>query len=493
MGTLGKKYTGDLEPLEEPLWVLLHNRPFDDLDTRAARITRPDHRARGVFVEGIVPALNRGFNLEPNTFPRCYQFWPSLVKAYLEYRLENLEQGLNLPVTIGTCHRTLVITFYPVQHLMPVAISIGNAEYFIHPEDSDEEWDQPERALTAISQVGMANAVRKVDPSIHDIGDPSDLNNYLLDSGTTQHMTPRLVDLTDVVEGQNLGVEVADGHVIKCTTTGKIRIKMLDDNGDPLEVTLTDVMYVPGLSWRLFSVAKFARHGFHAMIHKSATTLYFIGNGKESPVTLQSVGGGKALAADLRVCDGTSTNTYHLIPCIRNRDHSAGARKLLSLEILHNRLGHRKCQTLLAAHEHGLWADAGVLMSSEVGCLDCGIATIRATARNKHPHTAATRAGEHMFLDVQYATPPQGLTHATTFPNYLLIVNAYSRYSQLYGLNHKGSADIIAALRKYQANHSHVREFGHLDIEKIRAVAGGGGSIQGCLLSTVLMQELNWY
>ncbi len=177
-------------------------------------------------------------------------------------------------------------------------------------------------------------------------------------------------------------------------------------------------MYVPGLSRRLFSVAKFARHGFHAMIRKNATTLYFRSNGKESPVTLQSVGGGKALAADLRILSpnnssgstesgNTTTSTensgYHSVPSIRNRDHSEGARKLLSLEMVHRRLGHRKCRTLLAASEHGLWSDAGVLMSAEVGCLDCGIATIRATARNKQPHTAASRAGEHLFLDIQYA------------------------------------------------------------------------------------------
>jgi translation initiation factor IF-1 len=118
----------------------------------------------------------------------------------------------------------------------------------------------------AISQTEKANVIRKKDPTISNIGDPKDLNNYLPDTSATQHMTPRLTDLTDTVEGQNLGVEVADRYVINCTTTGKIQVRMLDDNGDRLEVTLTDVMYVPGLSRRLFSVAKFARHGFHAMI-----------------------------------------------------------------------------------------------------------------------------------------------------------------------------------------------------------------------------------
>eukprot|EP00590_Aulacoseira_subarctica_P006147 CAMPEP_0172417890 /NCGR_PEP_ID=MMETSP1064-20121228/4386_1 /TAXON_ID=202472 /ORGANISM="Aulacoseira subarctica , Strain CCAP 1002/5" /LENGTH=67 /DNA_ID=CAMNT_0013156457 /DNA_START=43 /DNA_END=242 /DNA_ORIENTATION=+ len=67
-------------------------------------------------------------------------------------------------------------------------------------------------------------------------------------------MTPRRADLFDVVEGQNLGVEVADGHIIKCTTTGKIAVDMLDDEGNGVqEAVLENVMYVPGLTQRLFS------------------------------------------------------------------------------------------------------------------------------------------------------------------------------------------------------------------------------------------------
>ena len=90
----------------------------------------------------------------------------------------------------------------------------------IHPDDSDEEY---KHAFMAINQVETANIVRKRDPSISEIGDPRDLDNYLTDSGATQHMTPRLADLVEVVEGQNLGVEVADGHAIKSTTTGMIK------------------------------------------------------------------------------------------------------------------------------------------------------------------------------------------------------------------------------------------------------------------------------
>ncbi len=70
----------------------------------------------------------------------------------------------------------------------------------------------------------------------------------------------------DVVEGQKLGVEVADGHVIKHSVTGNIKISMQDDNENWLNATLKEVMYVPGLSRHLFSVTKFAQHGHHAII-----------------------------------------------------------------------------------------------------------------------------------------------------------------------------------------------------------------------------------
>ncbi len=186
----------------------------------------------------------------------------------MEYRLENIEQGLNLPGTVSYRHKTIFLTFYPVTHYTPEIITRNRMEHIVHPDDSDEEWEQ---AFVAISKAETANAVRKKDPSIAEIGDPCNLNNYLPDSGATQHMTPHLADLVDAVKGQNLGVEVADSHVIKCTTTGKIKVRMLDDNGEQLDVTLMDIMYVPGLSQWLFSIAKFAHHGFHTMIKKIAT------------------------------------------------------------------------------------------------------------------------------------------------------------------------------------------------------------------------------
>ena len=106
-----------------------------------------------------------------------------------------------------------------------------------------------------------------------------------------------------MVEGQNLGVEVANGHVIKCSITGKIRLNMTDDNDNTLNAVLHDVMYVPGLSRRLFSITRFACHGHYATIRSGSTTLYF--GDQQSPVTL-TCDGSRPMAADATILQETN-------------------------------------------------------------------------------------------------------------------------------------------------------------------------------------------
>jgi hypothetical protein len=108
---------------------------------------------------------------------------------------------------------------YPKLFPSPELILIADIKYIMHPDLSDDEVGENKEARMTFSMVGSANIVTKNDPLLWDIGDPCDLNNYLPDSGATQHMTPHLADLIDMEEGQNLGIEVANGHVIKFTTT----------------------------------------------------------------------------------------------------------------------------------------------------------------------------------------------------------------------------------------------------------------------------------
>jgi hypothetical protein len=115
-------------------------------------------------------------------------------------------------------------------------------------------WKDFQQALAALTSMVAANAVKCWDPDFTKIGDPHDLSTYLPDYGATQHMTTWFIDLHCMVEGKNLGVEVANNHIIKCTTTGKVKISILDNSRKRLEVVLVNMIYVPGLSCWLFSV-----------------------------------------------------------------------------------------------------------------------------------------------------------------------------------------------------------------------------------------------
>jgi hypothetical protein len=218
----------------------------------------------------------------------------------------------------------------------------------------------------------------------------------------------------------------------------------------------------------LFSVTQFARHGHQAIIQQHGTTLLF--GPRHSPVTIPHYVTGKSKASNLSVVAAPpNQKEYHNVPAYHNKDN---AKKRLPLELLHQRLGHRKCRTLLAANEHHLWEDTTIHMTGEVGCLTCGIATIRSSARNKEPHSGATRASEYLFLDIQHPLVAAGLTMSTSHRFYLLVVDAFSRYVKIYGLPKKSTSAVVAALQQYQADHSPTGTYGYLDTDRIRTDAG---------------------
>jgi hypothetical protein len=97
---------------------------------------------------------------------------------------------------------------------------------------------------------------------------------------------------------------------------------MLDDNGAQFKAVLVDVMYVPGLSRRLFSITKFGKHGHYAIVRGASTTLYFGKN--EFPVTLSPLQGKEQLASDSRVVQLKNNEgaTFMRVPAMRSRDHS---------------------------------------------------------------------------------------------------------------------------------------------------------------------------
>jgi hypothetical protein len=161
-------------------------------------------------------------------------------------------------------------------------------------------------------------------------------------------MTPRLADLYEIEEETNLAVEVADGHIIPCNISGKIKLRMLDDEGKQTEAVLLNVLYVPSLNRRLFSIAKFVSYGHMATFKKKKIVLYFREDGFSISLPLNH---GESLASEVITVDNSTTTMARkdgtpskppqdsLVAAAPRRPHTS-VKKHISVELLHNRFAH---------------------------------------------------------------------------------------------------------------------------------------------------------
>jgi len=206
-------YSGDLNPLTDGLWVILHNHPLSEVDRTFSAITYPNGVEDVILEEGVIPMLENGFYIPIDTLHNCVARFCFLVHAYLTHRFSHCWHlgHQDAPVTVTSRNNTLCITFYPIVHDTPVVVQDGNELYIVPehavprhmitirpistPVASEEEKSDggpPESASMVISgpTTAFTYAICKKDPTIEDIGDPCDLGNFLPDSGATQHMTP---------------------------------------------------------------------------------------------------------------------------------------------------------------------------------------------------------------------------------------------------------------------------------------------------------------
>ena len=86
-------------------------------------------------------------------------------------------------------------------------------------------------------------------------GDSSQLTNWILDSGTTCHMTSEVSDFIPVsLEDTNKHIEVTDRHHATVKQKGQVQIKICNNNGDPFITTLHKALLASDLCDRLFSI-----------------------------------------------------------------------------------------------------------------------------------------------------------------------------------------------------------------------------------------------
>ena len=75
-------------------------------------------------------------------------------------------------------------------------------------------------------------------------------------------------------------------------------------------------------------------------------------------------------------------------------------------------------------------------------------------------------------MDIIPLTSPKSLTNDTNFKNYLLIVDAYSKLTKLYGMENITTEEVLDKLDMFQSRFGKIDKFGWWDLERISADAG---------------------
>ena len=122
--------------------------------------------------------------------------------------------------------------------------------------------------------------------SRRDFGDSSLLNNWILDSGETCHMTAQVsYFIPGTLEDTDKYIEVADGHYITSKQKLQVQIKMCDDNGDTFIAKFHNVLLAQDLCDELFSIITFMNMGHTCLFYKGFCMVYF-GDKEKNLVTL---------------------------------------------------------------------------------------------------------------------------------------------------------------------------------------------------------------
>ena len=77
-----------------------------------------------------------------------------------------------------------------------------------------------------------------------------------------------------------------------------------------------------------------------------------------------------------------------------------------------------------------------------------------------------------VFIDIIPSTTPKSLNSDTTFSNYLLIVDAYSKIPKPYGMEKITTEEVMDKLDMFQSRFGKIEQFGWWDLEIISADAG---------------------
>ena len=127
--------------------------------------------------------------------------------------------------------------------------------------------------------------------------------------------------------------------------------------------------------------------------------------------------------------------------------------------------------SFLAGDTANVWKDVELIIDPYPFCTSCKIPSMNKKARSKiAPKPKAPF--KWVIMDIIPSTAPKSLISDTTFSNYLLIVDAYSKIPRLYGMDIIITEEVMDKLDMFQSRFRKIDQFGWWDLERISADAG---------------------
>lgn len=275
----------------------------------------------------------------------------------------------------------------------------------------------------------VKQAAEKVNPICFTIGGGRRKDCWYIDSGCSCHMTNNRAFFTDLDDSKCVEVVLADGSVSKSHGMGEGIVKCVDQEGNAVEVKLTEVLYIPALDSGLISVRKLTQKGF--AVNFLGLSCSIVSEGGKT-VALGEIHGSLFILKTVEFAR-LSKEAHHM----KNCQH-----------VWHRRLGHRDPAVFNRLQQDG------VVQGFQLQ--DCGLRQVCETClegklpRCPFPNVSNSRTTR--ILDLIHTDVCGPMSNVTPGGNrYLMtLIDDFSRYTVVCLLTKK--SDVTNCIKRYVAH-----------------------------------------
>ena len=254
-------------------------------------------------------------------------------------------------------------------------------------------------------------------------------DDWWIDSGASQHMTPDKKSLDDYSLFKTpLKVKLADDSVLYSYGKGNVHLTVIN-NGDKVNLVLKDVLFVPKLQNKLFSLPSVTEKG--VAVEFKGKSCGIIIDGKQYTIGQKH---GKL---------------YKLNTVSLNEDCCFGKAVDQSVNIWHQRYGHLGYDSLKTLEEKEMVNGLKMCCDAQVNHQQCESCAFGKQHRNKFPKKAESETKQPLELVHSDVCGPMSVDSVGGSRYFVTFIDDFSRYTVVYTMKTKG--ETLLKFKEYVA------------------------------------------